>query len=247
MRAHRKPPHAVPDCDRSRRAAHHRAARYRAAAPHAPRLCAAPRRAAPPSDTTAPRSPRRRRRSRCRTGRSSLAHGNQPGTGVLLPKADGAITRPAHAKRHGRSRLLTVGADLRRERRQCGLRGGGTARVHCLREGGRVGRRQGRRSAAASGALAEPARATAGWRRLRPSDTAACSAAGPGNDWRGGHALSPSSLVGARTRRRSPTNASRSQIHHQNKQSFLSRFDCSGATSLSGTTPAKTVQPQFHM
>ena len=73
MRAHRKPPHAVPDCDRSRRAAHHRAARYRAAAPHAPRLCAAPRRAAPPSDTTAPRSPRRRRRSRCRTGRSSLA------------------------------------------------------------------------------------------------------------------------------------------------------------------------------
>jgi hypothetical protein len=174
-------------------------------------------------------------------------HGNQPGTGVLLPKADGAITLPAHAKRHGRSRLLTVGADLRRERRQCGLRGGGTARVHCLREGGRVGRRQGRRSAAASGALAEPARATAGWRRLRPSDTAACSAAGPGNDWRGGHALSPSSLVGARTRRRSPTNASRSQIHHQNKQSFLSRFDCSGATSLSGTTPAKTVQPQFHM
>jgi hypothetical protein len=37
------------------------------------------------------------------------------------------------------------------------------------------------------------------------------------------------------------------QIPHQNNQSFLSWFDYGGATSLSGTLPAKTVQPQFHM
>ena len=44
----------------------------------------------------------------------------------------------------------------------------------------RGGRPHGRRSAAAPGASAEPARWTAGWCRLRPSDADAPSAAGPG-------------------------------------------------------------------
>eukprot|EP00966_Prymnesium_polylepis_P023274 535686-Prymnesium_polylepis.1 len=62
---------AIADCDRSRRAAHQpspcRPAPRRRST-RAPHLCAAPLRAAPPSDTPAPR-----RRRRCRTGRSSPA------------------------------------------------------------------------------------------------------------------------------------------------------------------------------
>ena len=52
---------------------------------------------------------------------------------------------------------------------------------HTLREGN--DRLHGRRSEVAPGASAEPARATAGWRRLRPSDKAERCAAGPGKDW----------------------------------------------------------------
>ena len=131
MRAHRKPPHAVPDCDRSRRAAHHRAARYRAAAPHAPRLCAAPRRAAPPSDTTAPRSPRRRRRSRCRTGRSSLAREPTRHRGAL---AKGRWSdHPAGACQKAWPQRTLDRADLRREKRQCaGSAGAGRREVSAV-------------------------------------------------------------------------------------------------------------------
>ena len=174
-----------------------------------PRLCATPLRAAPPSDTTAPR-----RRRRCRTGRSSLAREPTRHRGAL---AKGRWSdHPAGACQKAWPQRTLDRADLRREKRQCWLRGGGTARgqrcerTACERKAGVTGG-VGRRSAAASGALAEPARATAAWRRLRPSDTAACSAAGPGKDWQRPWTLSPPAVqrVGVGARRRTPTNISR--------------------------------------
>ena len=78
----------------------------------------------------------------------------------------------------------------------------------------RGGRPHGRRSAAAPGASAEPARWTAGWRRLRPSDADADapSAAGPGRAGSDSHGSFVTRQRWRWTRRRSPTNVARSKI-----------------------------------
>ena len=244
MRAHRKPPHAVPDCDRSRRAAHHRAARYRAAAPHAPRLCAAPRRAAPPSDTTAPRSPRRRRRSRCRTGRSSLAREPTRHRGAL---AKGRWSdHPAGACQKAWPQRTLDRADLRREKRQCaGSAGAGRREVSAVSALLARGRQASR--------AAERSRM---WCLGRASQSDGCLAPPPavrhgrvlcGRPWKGLAAA----MDLARTRRGHVVELERTsrdrQISHQKKQSFLLRVDYGEATFLSGTTPAKTGEPKFHM
>ena len=129
---------------------------------------------------------------RARGGRTAHARGGQRGSGGARARGQAAPTFASPSLRKSPSRSST------RSPTTCGGAGEGCGRaraalprahvrpadsgrrrcVQYLREGGR---RHGRRSAAAPDAWAEPARCAAGWRRLRPSDAAARSAAGPGH------------------------------------------------------------------
>ena len=200
----------------------------------------------PPFEPRRPPTPLRRDAAADAEQEDPHWHGNQPGTGVLLPKADGAITRPAHAKRHGRSGLLTVPTCDER-RGSAGSAGAGRREVSAVSALLARGRQASR--------AAERSRM---WCLGRASQSDGCLAPPPavrhgrvlcGRPWKSGsgpHDTSSRTRGAGHVVELQRTSRDR-QISHQKKQSFLLRFDDGDATSLSGTTPAKTVQSQFHM
>ena len=74
-----------------------------AACHRAPPLLTPPAFEPPPFEPRATHPAQRRDAAAVAEQENPHWHGGEPGTGVLLPIADGATTRPAHAKRHGRS------------------------------------------------------------------------------------------------------------------------------------------------